>query len=105
MLTQMAKKFNVYTLILLAGLVTACGGSSGGGSDNAAPVANAGSDATVDAGTVVTLDGSGSSDSDGSIASYSWAQIMTGTGVALDDATLAGPSFTAPDNNGDLPFA
>jgi chitinase len=36
--------------------------------------ANAGPDPTVDESTTVTLDGSASTDSDGTIASYSWTQ-------------------------------
>ena len=40
-----------------------------------APSANAGADQTVQPYTNVTLDGSGSSDPDGAIASYKWVQI------------------------------
>ena len=40
---------------------------------NTAPVASAGSDQTVPRGFVVTLDGTGSSDSDGDALTYSWA--------------------------------
>ena len=39
---------------------------------NIPPVADAGTDQNVDEGATVTLDGSGSSDSDGSIISYTW---------------------------------
>jgi hypothetical protein len=49
---------------------------------NVPPTANAGSDQTVTAGTVVTLNGSGSSDSDGTIVSYAWTQTG-GTSVTL----------------------
>ena len=42
---------------------------------NQPPVANAGPDQTVNSGDNVTLDGSGSTDSDGKIVSYSWKQI------------------------------
>ena len=38
------------------------------------PVASAGPNQTVDAATVVTLNGSGSNDPDGTIASYAWTQ-------------------------------
>jgi hypothetical protein len=41
---------------------------------NQAPTANAGTDQTVNEGDNVKLDGSGSSDPDGTIASYSWTQ-------------------------------
>lgn len=60
------------------------------------PVANAGPDQTVESGTLVTLDGSGSSDSDGTINSYSWVQL-SGTGVALSDSSAQKPTFTAPN--------
>jgi hypothetical protein len=54
----------------------------GGGGTNTAPTANAGSDQTVNTGTLVTLNGSGSSDVDGTIASYAWTQT-SGTAVTL----------------------
>lgn len=60
------------------------------------PVANAGPDQTVVSGALVTLDGSGSSDSDGTINSYSWEQL-SGTGVALSDTNAQKPTFTAPN--------
>ena len=63
---------------------------------NQSPVANAGPNQTVSERDVVTLDGSGSSDPDGSIASYAWAQIGSDPAVVLDDATAAQPQFTAP---------
>lgn len=69
-----------------------------GGPDNAAPVANAGSDQTVHAGSVVTLDGSASSDADGSYPlSYAWTiTIMPLESAAvLSDAAIVNPSFTA----------
>lgn len=51
-----------------------------GSTGNQLPVANAGADQTVTAGTVVILDGSASQDPDGSIQSYLWQQF---TGVTL----------------------
>ncbi|HSX04876.1 MAG TPA: PKD domain-containing protein [Candidatus Saccharimonadales bacterium] len=62
---------------------------------NQAPTANAGPDQGVTSGASVTLDGSGSSDSDGTIASYAWTQV-SGTTVTLSDPTVVGPTFTAP---------
>lgn len=63
---------------------------------NQNPVADAGSDQTVNEGDNVALDGAGSSDPDGTIASYSWSQTA-GESVTLDDPNNASPSFTAPD--------
>jgi hypothetical protein len=45
---------------------------------------------------MVTLDGSASTDADGTIGSYSWTQIA-GQSVTLQDATTATPAFTAPE--------
>ena len=58
--------------------------------------ANAGADQIVTPYTNVTLDGSGSSDPDATIASYSWVQI-NGPSVEVLNANTAHASFVAPD--------
>lgn len=60
------------------------------------PVADAGPDQNVDEFDSVTLDGSHSSDPDGSIVSYLWTQTK-GTAVVLSNSHSAKPTFTAPD--------
>lgn len=75
---------------------------SGGGSDsppeqepvNQKPTANAGADQTVDEQTTVTIQGSGT-DSDGSIASYSWEQT-SGPQISLSNTSQQNLEFTAP---------
>ncbi len=62
---------------------------------NQAPVAQAGSDQTVNEGATVYLDGSGSLDPDGAIVSYRWTQT-SGTSMTLSDPTSPTPTFTAP---------
>ena len=74
---------------------------------NSAPVAAAGADQRVLAGTSVSLSGSGSSDTDvadfGQSLSYLWKQVenaagdalSTGTAVTLGDATAQATTFTA----------
>ncbi|MGS2721498.1 PKD domain-containing protein [Paraglaciecola aestuariivivens] len=95
-------------LALLAALTLfACGG---GGSNtnntppanvtNSPPVANAGADQSVEENTLVTLDASASSDSDGSINSYQWTQTA-GTAVAISNSSVAMPTFTAPSLSAD----
>lgn len=64
-------------------------------SANTPPIANAGVDKTVLQGTSVNLTGSGSTDGDGTIASYHWGQII-GTTVTLNNADSADPFFIAP---------
>ena len=64
-------------------------------STNVAPTANAGANQTVTSGATVTLNGTASSDSDGSIASYAWTQTA-GTAVSLSSAAVSQPTFTAP---------
>ncbi len=61
----------------------------------ALPIANAGPDQTVDEGVIVTLDGTGSSATNGGTLEFEWTQIA-GPIVSVDDGTTAVPSFMAP---------
>ena len=63
---------------------------------NEPPTANAGQDQSVDAGTSVTLHGSGSDQDAGDTLTYIWTQTG-GTVVALSDAAASSLTFTAPD--------
>ncbi len=70
---------------------------------NATPMANAGANQDSAArGSTVTLDGSRSADSDGTISSYSWERPTGPAGgtyngtITLTGATTASPSFTLP---------
>ena len=90
-------------LAIAVGLISGCGGGGGGGGSsplpptpNAAPVAEAGPLQTVDPGAVVQLDGSASSDSDGSITDWRWEQT-SGPELDLDTPDQATASFTAPE--------
>ncbi len=62
---------------------------------NDPPIANAGADQTVAEGATVTLDGSGSSDSEGENLTYAWTQVGTPM-VSLSGENTAAPTFTAP---------
>jgi hypothetical protein len=70
---------------------------------NVSPTANAGADQAVNEKMSVTLDGSGSKDSDGSIVSYRWMQRKQPLGIVatLSGANTAKPTFTAPELVGD----
>ncbi len=64
--------------------------------DSTSPQANAGGDQTVNEETPVTLDGSGSSGTNGAtITGYLWEQTG-GTAVTLSDTSAAKPTFTSP---------
>jgi hypothetical protein len=91
------------TLAAIAALLlVACGGgggsgsSSSGGSTNTLPVANAGSNQTTNTGVTVTLNGTASSDADGTIASYAWTQTGGTPTVTLTNGTTSQPTFAAP---------
>jgi len=64
--------------------------------DNLPPTADAGVDQTVVEGDTVVLDGSDSSDADGTIASYYWEQTA-GKAVSLTNSTTAQPTLPSPD--------
>jgi len=61
---------------------------------NKAPVANAGSDQSVNEGATVSLDGSASSDPDGDALTYKWS---VPEGITLNSTTVQKPTFTAPE--------
>ena len=67
---------------------------------NKPPIANTGVNQTVNAGDIVTLDGSKSRDPDGNITTYSWIQTA-GPAVPISGANTATPSFTAPSVSSD----
>lgn len=70
--------------------------------DNAFPVANAGAPQIVLTNTIVTLNGSKSSDANGDNLTYSWTfnQRPAGSSATLTNATAVYPTFTA-DISGD----
>lgn len=67
------------------------------GPANTAPVARAGSGQSVTTGSFVTLDGTGSTDSNGDRLTYSWQFISrpAGSGALLSGSNTARPSFSA----------
>jgi chitinase len=62
---------------------------------NQAPTADAGQNQVVYEGASVSLNGSGSSDADGTIAAYQWVQTV-GTAISINNASAVQASFTAP---------
>lgn len=75
-----------------------------GGEGNQTPTANAGPNQdSVIGGDTVTLNGTASSDPDGSIAQYAWTQ-SGGTTVNLSNPAVAQPTFVAPNTAGTATF-
>lgn len=104
-----------FSVLICFFLLSACGGGGGGSDSNApstpdvgsttfyAPVAKAGDDQNVLAGSVVYLDANSSYDPDGSIVSYAWTQT-DGEPVDLSSSDAAAVSFTAPNIDTELMF-
>ena len=66
-----------------------------GTSANVAPTANAGADQTITLpATTVTLNGTGSTDSDGTIKSYKWVQTSGPVTVTFSSTTVASPALS-----------
>ncbi len=97
-----------YSLMKMAGpmvlmlLLAACddGGNNLG---NRLPQADAGIDQSVKAGAQVTLDGSGSRDSDGDLVAFAWLQ-KAGPAVSLNNPDKVVASFMAPAVNEETLF-
>jgi hypothetical protein len=86
----------VFAALVAAGALSACGVSSE--TANVAPVANAGPTQSVIAGsTVITLDGSLSTDANGDSIQFAWTLTgkPQGSSAALSDLTSAKPTFVA----------
>lgn len=80
-----------------------------GPTGNIAPTANAGPDVTgIDPGTLVPLDGSGSSDPDGTVAGWSWRLVSksdpSAPTPALSSTTAQKPTYTFPPYSGDVTY-
>lgn len=90
-------------LVFFLGLLSACSSSDSDSDDNippaanTAPIADAGETQTVSSGATVSLDGSGSADSDGDSLSFAWTLTSQpdGSGAALSDAAIVNPAFVA----------
>ena len=100
----MPTRIKFFSVLLSTMLLATCGGGGSASTPvtpvtpvNAAPVANAGLAQSVLTGTLVTLDGSASTDANNDALTYSWSLTSkpAGSGAALLSPTAVKPSFTA----------
>ena len=65
--------------------------------NNSAPVANAGTNQSITVGSVVNLDGTGSTDANRDTLTYKWSlsNVPTGSGATLNSSISPNPRFTA----------
>ena len=86
-------------VLALSALMASCKSNGGGGNsgENTAPAANSGPDRNISTGSVVTLNGSGSTDADGNALTYAWSFTSApgGSAATLSSATAVNPTFTA----------
>jgi azurin len=68
---------------------------------NQSPTANAGPDQSVNEGTIITLDGTASTDPDSDPLTYLWTPPA---GITLSSTTASKPTFTAPEVNADTEY-
>jgi chitinase len=97
-LTTLTFELNVWDNELNRSVVPASVGIGVQPLPNQAPVANAGMDQTAFKTSMVTLDGSGSSDPDNDTLTYNWVQTG-GPTVTLSDPSAVKPQFVAPAVN------
>ena len=105
------KKLKLFAVTGLLSLLAACGGGGGGcnqafglvancsssDSANTAPIAKAGTTQNVITGSLVTLDGSSSSDAENNPLTFKWTLVAApaGSTASLVGPTSAKPTFTA----------
>ncbi len=96
-------QINHFFLPLFFALIflTACGGESAYIDRGHVPIANAGKDQKVASGTLVTLDGSKSTDDDGDTLAYYWILLEKpiNSNVSINNDNTMMPSFV-PDVDG-----
>ena len=107
-------KITLSVAVLLAMTACSSGGDGGGGGDddasnpdsNTAPTANAGVDQNIHTSTLVTLDGSKSTDAEGDTLSYKWVLSTqpANAGATLSSGTVLNPTFT-PSLDGAYTFS